>query len=49
LISILLSGGEDLGITMKKGGLCKLNCLKPAAGSARLEWLLAPKHLVKIA
>jgi phosphohistidine phosphatase len=49
LISICLSGSEDLSLTMKKGGFCRLSCLKLAPGQARLEWLLAPKHLVKMA
>lgn len=49
LISWLLSGTPSSSITMKKGGLCKLRIderLEP--GSATLEWLLAPKHLVRI-
>lgn len=49
LISLLVSGGKDLSITMKKGGFCKLSTpdgggLHP--GVATLEWLLAPKHLL---
>lgn len=49
LISHLTTGGSDLSLVMKKGGLCKLT-----AGSlsysqcATLEWLLAPRHLVRI-
>ena len=49
LISILLSGSEEIAITMKKGGLCKLVCASPEAGAARLEWLLTPKQLCRIA
>lgn len=49
LISLLISGGSDLSITMKKGGLCKV-CTPdgggPHAGSGTLDWLLAPKHLL---
>jgi phosphohistidine phosphatase len=48
LISLFLMGNTDLSITMKKGGFCKLHCLSPAPGQARLEWLLAPKHLLKM-
>ena len=49
LISLLLSGGEEIAVTMKKGGICKLHCLRIAPGEARLEWMLAPKHLVRMA
>lgn len=48
LISALLSGGPDLAITMKKGGLAKLSCMTTDPGSARLEWLLTPKHLCRL-
>jgi phosphohistidine phosphatase len=46
LISLLLSGEEDLEITLKKGGLCKLAIRTISPGRcATLEWLLTPKHL----
>lgn len=48
LISLWISGSPDLLITMKKGGLCKLLCGGRAhPGSAALEWLLSPRHLLK--
>ena len=49
LISLLLSGSPSLSITMKKGGLCKLNCVRPEPGAARLDWLLTAKHLCRMA
>ena len=49
IISILISGSPHLSITMKKGGLCKLACVRPEPGSARLEWLLTSKHLCRMA
>ncbi|HTG44928.1 MAG TPA: phosphohistidine phosphatase SixA [Verrucomicrobiae bacterium] len=49
LISMLLSGSPNLGITMKKGSLAKLSCLSPEPGNARLEWLLTPKQLCRLA
>jgi phosphohistidine phosphatase len=46
LISLLLSGGENLSITMKKGGLCKLTVEQLKHGRcACLEWLLTPKQM----
>jgi phosphohistidine phosphatase len=46
MISLLLSGEEDLDITLKKGGLCKLAIRAISPGRcATLEWLLAPRHL----
>jgi phosphohistidine phosphatase len=48
LISVLLSGSPDLGITMKKGGLAKLTLQTLEPGTARLEWLLGPKHLCRL-
>jgi len=49
LISLLLSGEEDLEITLKKGGLCKLVIRTISPGRcATLEWLLTPKHLAGI-
>lgn len=49
LISLLLCGSPHLAITMKKGGLCKLSLSSNfEPGTATLEWLLAPKHLVSL-
>ena len=47
LISTLVAGNPDLGIVMKKGGLCKLTIptLK-LSRCAALEWLLTPKQLI---
>ena len=45
LISILISGGIQVHVTMKKGGVCKLFCTTVAPGHATLEWMLAPRHL----
>lgn len=50
LISHLLSGNSGLSITMKKGGLCKLDAPRLRwARTASLEWLLGPSQLVHIA
>jgi phosphohistidine phosphatase len=49
LISLLLSGSPSLSVTMKKGGLCKLSCVRPEPGAARLECLLTAKHLSRMA
>jgi phosphohistidine phosphatase len=49
LISLLLSGSPELAINVKKGALCKLSCVALEPGGARLEWLLAPKHLCRMA
>ena len=49
MISFLLSGSPTLSITMKKGGFCKLYCVRPEPGAARLDWLLTPKHLCRMA
>ena len=49
LISLLLSGSPSLSITLKKGGFCKLNCVRPEPGAARLDWLLTSKHLCRMA
>ncbi len=49
LISLLLSGGGDVAVTMKKGGLCKLSVDSLQAGRcATLEWLLTPRQLVAL-
>ena len=44
LISILISGGIQVHVTMKKGGLCRLYCTTIAPGRSTLEWMLSPKH-----
>lgn len=49
LISLLLSGQSGLSIAMKKGGLCKLTCVRPEPGGCRLDWLLTTKHLCRMA
>jgi len=47
LISRLLGGEADLEITLKKGGLCKLDIdLMRYDGCASLEWLLTPKWMI---
>ena len=46
LISLLVTGGSDATIELKKGGLCKLTSDKLTFGrSATLNWLLTPKQL----
>lgn len=43
LISLLCTGGPDLSLTLKKGGLCRLQIESLRAGRcASLEWLMAP-------
>lgn len=49
LISVMISGSGGLSLTMKKGALCKLTCVRPEPGAACLEWLLGPKHLSRMA
>ena len=49
LISLLVAGSPSLSIAMKKGGLCKLNCVQPAPAGARLDWLMTAKHLSRMA
>lgn len=45
LISLLCTGGPLLGLTMKKGGLCRLELATVKAGRcAMLEWFLTPRH-----
>lgn len=45
LISLLCTGGPVLGLTLKKGGLCRLEVATLKAGRcALLEWLLSPRH-----
>lgn len=49
LISLLVSGDEDLDIVMKKAGLCKLSIGRLSPGRcASLEWLLTPRHLASM-
>ena len=50
LISLLVSGGEDFSIVMKKGSLCKLiiGSLKHGRCSS-LEWLLTSKQMALMA
>lgn len=49
LISTLLSGGDGLGIDLKKGGFCHLSAEDLRYGAcAILECLLAPKQMVKM-
>jgi phosphohistidine phosphatase len=48
LISVLISGDSRVKMTMKKGGLCKLNAASLHFGHcATLEWLIAPRHLTR--
>jgi phosphohistidine phosphatase len=43
-ISLLCTGGPGLSLTMKKGGLCRLEVKSPSCGKcATLEWLLQPR------
>lgn len=49
LISLLLSGSSNLAIAMKKGAICKLTCVRPEPGGCRLDWLLPPKFLCRMA
>ena len=45
LISLLCTGGPTLGLTLKKGGLCRMEVGSIKAGRcAMLEWLLTPRH-----
>ncbi|MGA3266312.1 MAG: phosphohistidine phosphatase SixA [Verrucomicrobiota bacterium] len=45
-ISLLVSGGADATIEMKKGGLCKLEVENLRLGHcARLAWLLTPSQM----
>ena len=46
MISLLVSGGSEAAIELKKGGLCKLTTEKLTFGQcATLHWLLTPKQL----
>jgi phosphohistidine phosphatase len=49
LISVLLSGGADMSIILKKGGVCHLSLDTLQYGKcATLHWLMAPAQLVYI-
>jgi phosphohistidine phosphatase len=49
LISLLVSGGPECAVTMKKGGLCKLSIDALHHGRcATLEWLMTPRLLTRI-
>lgn len=46
LVSLLVTGGMQLQMDFKKGGLCKLEAEKLSAGKcASLIWLLTPKQM----
>jgi phosphohistidine phosphatase len=46
LISLLTTGGMDLAMDFKKGGLCKLEIEKLSHGRfATLAWLLTPRQM----
>lgn len=46
LISLLVTGGPQLQVDFKKGGLCKLEAEKLRASQcAKLVWLLTPKQM----
>ncbi len=46
LISLLISGDENVAADFKKGGLCKLEVKKLRTGKcATLAWLLTPKQM----
>jgi phosphohistidine phosphatase len=50
LVSLLVSGNEDLAMDFKKGGLCKLETEKLHPGKcAQLAWLLTPKQMKEMA
>jgi phosphohistidine phosphatase len=49
LISVLVSGGEEMTIRLKKGGVCSLSIESLCYGRcAQLDWLLSPAQLVEI-
>src|SRR5439155_12839108 len=46
LISLLCAGGTNLSLTMKKGGLCRMEVEQlRCARCAHLEWLVPPRLL----
>lgn len=49
LVSILISGNTRSGITLKKGGICKLAIERIRYGRcATMEWLLAPAQMTRL-
>jgi len=49
LISLCLTGGTDVVVDLKKGGLCKLTAEgRKLAGHCTLEWFLTPDQLVSL-
>jgi phosphohistidine phosphatase len=49
LVSILVSGGPNMSVTFKKGGVCRLAVERLEYGRcASLDWLLTPAQLVEI-
>ena len=50
LISLLVSGGENVAVDFKKGGLCRLEAEKLRNGKcATLAWLLTPGQMKRMA
>jgi len=49
LISLLLSGKDNLSIAMRKGGLCKMSVETLNSGPcASMEWLMTAKQLARM-
>ncbi len=49
LASVLVSGGEQMQMVMKKGGVCRLRVGRLRCGRcAELEWLLTPRVLAQM-
>jgi phosphohistidine phosphatase SixA len=49
LVSVLVAGGPDLSLTLKKGGVCRLSIGTLQYGRcATLDWLLSHSQLAKI-
>jgi phosphohistidine phosphatase len=49
LISVLIGGDANIGIALKKGGLCRLHADAFHYGRcATLQWLLTPRQLLQI-
>ncbi len=47
LISLLISGRNDVSVKIKKGGLCKLSADSLRLGKcATLEWLMGPSQMI---
>jgi phosphohistidine phosphatase len=50
LISVLLTGGEDMATELRKGGFCKLTVKNLTYDRcAALDWLLTPRQLGRLA